>query len=294
MKIFITTFVIAVSGAISLSAQDMPFVFDEKKINVGSMYVYEYSRNNIENFVLSQKYYLYFKTRNIYEIIQINIKEDQKAIPFIFEIKKMNWNLMMIEESERITLRSDNELQIGYSKKSTIKFDPIKGITQYTYLRKTKNGFEEEKEIYKPCDLPTYYYQNDDLLSLCLALRFYPFEKEKITVNHKFVGHCTKVDIMYLGNEEIEVPYGKKLCHKYELVPQMNFLLKIFYSPEKVYIWLASDDVTQYLVRYKNNNAQSTFTSSLEYRLAEVKKMSLEEWEKFKEEHGVNVKNEKK
>jgi hypothetical protein len=66
--------------------------------------------------------------------------------------------------------------------------------------------------------------------------------------------------------------------------------MKLFHSPKKAFIWLTSEDDYRYMVKYRNNNERSSFTQSMEYRLAERKKMTPEEWEQFKEKNGAKVK----
>lgn len=131
--------------------------------------------------------------------------------------------------------------------------------------------------------LPTYFYRITDLLELWFVLRFYPIDKKEITVNHNADGYNSELVVKYMGKEEVEVPYGKIKCNKFELTPNVNLFIKLFTKPKNAYIWLTSEDDTRYMVKYRNENNKNTFTRSMEYRLAEVKKMSIEEWEEFKQ-----------
>jgi len=232
----------------------------------------------------------YLKTLNDIETLTIPIKGTKATY---FEKFKINWNYMMFEKMERLSLKSEDELQEikgAHTLKATINIDFSKRIKRRNVKNIEKGEIEEWDDIYGFESIPTYFYQETNLLPLWFALRFYPLEKEKVTVNHHVGRFNTDFDVKYVGKEEIEVPYGKVLCHKFDLVPQMSFVMKAIFQPEKAWIWLTSEDETRYMVKYRNNNVRSTFTRTMEYRLAEINKMTPEEWEEFKERCGAEVK----
>jgi hypothetical protein len=148
-----------------------------------------------------------------------------------------------------------------------------------------KEGFYEDAESWRIEKVPTYFYGIDDLASLWFVLRFYPFDRDRVTVYHQGSGNYTvPFDIVYRGLEEVDVPYGRVLCHKFELVPRLSWILRLIFKPRSAYIWLTSEDESMYMVRYRNDNRRSKFAPfGIEYRLVDVKEMAIEEWEKFKQ-----------
>ena len=288
MKKLIILIVTSLITATGLFAQKIPFEkFDKSKIDVGTLYVYEYS-SNAEGFNPTSKQYLYIKSLTDINIIWIPFKSKKATSS---EKYKMNWNYMMFEMSEYISLRNKKDIALGSTYKVVEKIDFKKKIQKYHGFNLTENGFDEKNFVWEFENFPTYFYYQTDLLPLWFTLRFYPFDQEKITVNHNREGYDTELEIKYEGKEKVDVPYGKVLCYKFELIPKLSFFMKIFHSPKKAWIWLSAESNYRYMVKYRNNNERSTFTQSMEYRLAERKKMTLEEWEQFKEKHGAKDTN---
>lgn len=274
---YLSVTLILVNG---LLAQKLPFKnFDNNKIDVGSLYVYDYSKNEKE-FKLSAKKYLYIKTLNDIEVMNVSI-EDISELPDIFKYT-INWNYMMLEKEEYEYAGNKNDIPIGYVGKINIKVNYQTKTFESKTFGKGKNGLTENNSTEEFESIPTYFYQATDFMPLWFALRFYPMEKEKITVNSLTGSNNVEIEIKYEGKEEVKVPFGNVLCNKFELVPQLGFFKKLFYNPKEAYIWLTSEDMTSYMVKYRNNNKQYNVVPSMEYRLSEREKMSPEEWESLK------------
>jgi len=283
MKRLIIICIFVLVAEISLSAQDIPFVFDKNRIDVGTLYVYNYSVNR-ENFKPGVKRYFYINKIDDIESLCITIKD---KITVFMEQYKINWDYMMLKKCTILSLKDEDKLRIGETLRSSIDIDFSKKIMMMNFTSRGKNGFKDFNRVLKFKSIPTYFYNLTDLMPLWFALRFYPLDKKEILVNHNGHGHNTKYKIKYIGKEEVDVPYGKVLCNKFEFDPQMSFAMKAMFKPKKAWIWLTSEDSCKYMVKYRNNNVRSTFTRNMEYRLSEIKKMSPEEWEKFKEKCGV-------
>jgi len=287
MKKLFILIVIALTTTV-LFAQKTPFEkFNKSRIDVGTLYVYEYSRNK-EDFEPSRKKYIYIKTLNDVEIMSFPIKD---TISTYIEKYKMNWDYMMFERNEWQRLGNKNKMKNNTTLKSKTSVNFAKKKITGNFINKVKDGFKRRSFASRFESIPTYFYKITGLIPLWFALRFYPLEKEKITVNSLTNNYNVDFDIKYEGKEEVEVPYGKVLSYKFELVPKLSFFMKIFSSPKKAWIWLSAENNYRYMVKYRNNNERNTFTQSLEYRLVERKKMTPEEWEKFKEKHGVRDTN---
>ena len=284
-----------------LFAQETPFVsnsnfqfekFDKSRIDVGTLYIYEYS-NNEKNFEPSSMEYFYIKTLSNVENIGVDIgvdKEDTLNLLETFFKYKLNWDYMMLEQQEYISLKNENDIPIGYAFKIKRSIDfKRKTFDDSTYGRE-KNGFQHFHKIWKFESIPTYFYRYTYLVPLWFALRFYPLNKKMITVNSMTGNYNIKFEIKYEGKEKVKVPFGKVLSYKFELIPKLSFFMKIFSSPKKAFIWLSAENNYRYMVKYRNNNKVDN-NPSIEYQLVERKKMTPEEWEQFKEKHGAKDTN---
>jgi len=271
-------FLIVFIGAVY--PQTIPFnKFDSTKIDVGTMYIYEYSRNK-ENFEPTSEIYIYIKTLNDIEVL---VKRNKNTTISYIRKYMINWNYMMLSKSEWQFLGDRQSMPSNTTYSSTTIIDFEKKRVIYKGINKIEDGFKNTNNISEFESIPTYFYRKTDLLPLWFSLRFYPLGKKDISVNHNAHGYDTDFSIKYIGKEKVETTFGKVLCHKFELFPQMSFFMKLFYSPEKAWIWLSAEDNYRYMVKYRNNNERSTFTQNMEYRLAERKQLTLEEWESFKE-----------
>ncbi len=266
---------------------DFPFEkFDKNRIDVGTLYVYEYSRNS-ENFEPSNKVYYYLKTLNEIECFWISLNKKKSTHYNRFE---MNWDKMMLESSTYMTFKDKNDLVSGESLKNNININYSKKILQINLTNRVEEGFKEYNYNWEFNSIPTYFYTITSLTPLWFTLRFYPIRKENITVNSNANDHNIEFKIKYEGKEKVKVPFGEVLCYKFEIVPQLSFFMKLFHSPKKAFIWLTSEDDHRNMVKYRNNNEKNSFEQSMEYRLAERKKMTPEEWEQFKVKNGAKVK----
>lgn len=263
----------------TIFAQDMPFVFDKNKIDIGTMYIYEYSTNN-EGFEPNYKAYLYIKTLTDIELIWVAITSTKATT---LEKYTINWNYMMLERMEYLSLKDKDKIVVNETFKGITVVDYSKEIMRSNWTDRREDGFKDINLIYKFSRIPTYFYRLTDLLELWFVLRFFPDNKKEISVNHNTEGYNTDLIIKYMGKEEVNVPYGKVLCNKFELLPKVNLFMRILTKPKNAYIWLASEDDTRYMVKYRNDNLRSTFIRSMEYRLAEVNKITQQEWENIKE-----------
>ena len=283
MKKLIILIVVTLFTTSGLFAQKTPFEkFDKNRIDVGTLYVYEYSDNE-KGFEPSTKEYLYIKTLNDIETMDIDT-EDTLELPDIVNYT-LNWNYMMLEKIHFKTLKNKKNLKNGYSFESTQSIDFLKKIFKDDTYGKEKNELQHFHNIFKLESIPTYFYGYTDLMPLWFALRFYPLNKKMITVNSNTRGYNTKFEIKYEGKEKVKVPFGKILSYKFELVPKLSFLMKLFHSPKKAFIWLSAKSNYRYMVKYKNDNAQDSETPLIEYRLIKREKMTSEEWEQFKKKH---------
>ena len=265
-----------------LCAQQIPFEpFNKNRIDVGTLYVYEYSKNK-EDFEPGSKGYLYIKTLSDIEIEWVPVGDSLST--YIVKYK-LNWDYMMLERTEFRSLKDKNHFPLYATLEGSDSIDFEKKTTTYKGIYKVKNGFKEKNSIHKIKSVPTYFYRLTDLTPLWFALRFYPLNKDKIIVNHYTNGYNTDLVIKYEGRESVDVPFGNVTCHKFELIPKLSFLMRLLHKSKKMFIWLTSEDSSRYMVKYKNDNEQSSLTQSIEYRLAERRKMTPVEWEKFKEQH---------
>lgn len=281
-KLLVITFVISV---VSMSyAQSIPFEkFDRDRIDVGTLYTYYYSRNG-EGSAPDSRRYIYVKKPNDFEMFIIPLGD---TVGTWLEEMSINWNYMTLDKRSWKNLENKDSLGIGASLEGDETVDFGDKTLHGVNTQKFKDGFKKIYFAYKFESIPSYFYSSTDLLPLCFALRFYPLNKEAIDVNNVTNGYNTKFEIKYEGKERVNVPFGNVLCYKFELVPQLSFFMRLFHSPKKAFIWLTAEDNSMYLVKYLNDNEQNTFVRSLEYRLVKRTKMSIREWEAFKEKHGV-------
>ncbi len=290
MKNLILTGMLVLGITVSLFAQEIPFVFDKNRIDVGTVYGYELSANKEEsNFEPTDKEYFYLKTLNEIEVLWIPI-DSTKATDW--ERYKMNWKYMMFENRESLSLENENELRKiegVYDLKATINIDFSRRTISRHYKQLKKGKIVEWGDMHRFKSIPTYFYRTTELVPLWFVLRFYPLGKKEVSVNQYMGGLNSKLDIKYLGKEKVEVPFGKILCYKFELVPKMSFAMKMIFKPKKAWIWLTSEDERRYMVKYRNNNWRATFYPNMEYRLFDIKKMTSEEWGEFKQ-LGLKVK----
>ena len=287
MKKIIILIIIALSITSVLFAQKTPFEkFNKNKIDIGTMYVYEYSTDE-KGFEPSYKAFFYVKTLNEIEVIWTSVNEDTLENSEKF---KMNWDYMMFENFNWYWYSQIFTKILEYSKYS-IDFTKKTIKAKEKLQAKNNSGFKMRNLIWKFKSIPTYFYIHTDLQPLWFALRFYPFNRKMIIVNSVTNGYNIKLEIKYEGKEKVKVPFGKVLCYKFELIPKLSFLMKLFHSPKKAFIWLTSEDTSRYMVKYKNNNVQNSETPLLEYRLMKREKMTSKEWEQFKEKHGAKDTN---
>lgn len=139
MKKLIYLSTIALGLVNSLFAQDMPFVFDKNKIDVGTMYFYEYSRNT-EVFEPVSKIYLYVKTLDEIEVVTVSLKTMK---PSLLQKYKLNWNYMMLERMEFLSLKDKDKLVVNETFKSVMEVDYSKKIIKLNGTNKQEDGFKE-------------------------------------------------------------------------------------------------------------------------------------------------------
>ncbi len=190
---------------------------------------------------------------------------------------------MMLESSKFKNFRDEQDIPKGGTIKSSQNVD----FSTMTIYNRSLNKGEIFNRVYKFNKVPTYFYLLDELIPLWFALRFYPFDREEVVVNHNAKGYDMPLEIRYMGKERVRVGDKDVLCHKFRLRFKVGLLLSLIQKPKDAYIWLTAEDETRYMVRYINDNRQSSFFQSMEYRLVEVRRMSLEEWERFKVKIGI-------
>jgi hypothetical protein len=222
MKKLIILIVVTLFTTSGLFAQKTPFEkFDKNRIDIGTMYVYEYSTNE-KGFKPSDKAFFYVKTLNEIEVIWTSVNEDTLEYSEKF---KMNWDYMMFENFNWYWRLQIPTKALGYEKYS-IDFTKkiIRDKDKEKSQAKNSSGFKMRNLIWKFKSIPTYFYIHTDLQPLWFALRFYPFNKKMIIVNSVTNGYNIKLEIKYEGKEKVKVPFGKVLCYKFELIPKLSFL----------------------------------------------------------------------
>ncbi|MGD9899862.1 MAG: DUF3108 domain-containing protein [Calditrichaceae bacterium] len=290
MKRLIVMCIIVLCSVSEIFSQTIPFEkFDKDRVDMGSLYVYDYSKDK-EDFKLSAKKYLYIKTLGDIEVMSVSL-EDTLELPDIYKYK-MNWYYMMLEKEDYEYTGDINDIKIGYLGARHLSIDYQNKILKSKTIGRTKKGLSDFNSTKKFESVPTYFYQYTDLMPLWFALRFYPFEKEKITVNSLNGSYNVDFDIKYEGKEEVDGPDAKVLCYKFNVLPQVSFFMKLIRSPKDIYIWLTSEDDSRYMVKYINKNEQYSVIPSMEYRLTQRKKITHDEWEELKEKHiSLRLKN---
>ena len=284
MQKFIMIFFEVIVFQSLILCQEVPYKkFDSRRIDVGTLYVYEYSRNS-KDFLPVDKRYIYIKSLNDIESLIVPIKDSTNT--WLDNIS-MNWNYMMLAKRIWRNLENKNTMGIGSSLEGYENIDFANKTLNGVNTQKLKDGFKKIYFTNRFESIPTYFYSSTSLMDLWFALRFYPINKNMITVNNVSNDYNTSFEIKYEGQDKVNVPYGNVTCYKFELVPQLSFFMRLLHSPKKAFIWLSSEGNSRYMVKYINNNEQNTFIRSMEYRLLKKEKMSPSEWEKFKAEHGV-------
>jgi len=255
-------------------SQETPFVFNKDKIDTGNLYTYEIS--DTKRFKPIEKVYIYIKGTNDIEQMYVSLRK--KSSPYLNRLT-MNWKYMMFSKLEGKYTGSKEDLSIKGIFKMVSKVDFSKMIMYNNFTRRTDTGLKEDYNTTRIKKIPTYFYGMTDLIPLCLTLRFYPFPKKKIRVNIIKGFFDMDTDIKYLGKEKVEVPYGEVLTYKFGLAAKGLMAAML---AKKAWIWLSAESKYMYMVKYRNDNRRTTFSSMVEYRLAERKKISLKEWEELK------------
>lgn len=255
---------------VSFAGQDI-FNFDLDKIDEGNLYVYQMSANP-EQFELRERYYYYLKsvTENYLDV------ECIRATRGVYNTYKLNWDYMMLEEHTWEIL-DQADLTDGDTKSMENHTDFINQVVESEFTNKEEEGFKTYYFVTNYELTPTFEYSSMHL-DFWTAMRFYPYNESKITVGMIEGEEYLETDVIYQGEEVVEVPFGSVKAHKFELRGR-GLLARLF--GKRAWLWLTAEDERNYMVKYRNENQRGNLPI-VEMRLEKIEKRSLDEWEEFK------------
>lgn len=269
---FLGLILILLTISVSITAQQTPFEYDSDKIEAGTMYVYQFSTNP-DKFKAKQTKKVYFKNSNKKYLEIESLRSKNKDSEYAdYTTYKLNWNYMMLE-SFSYQFLGPQEISFGHSWKLTAKTDFQEQKLQLTDVKLTKEGKEVKKHTYKFDHYPTFFYLTLHV-DAWTAMRFYPFPKKTPKLWNYNGNKLNEVKVKYHGKETVEVTAGEILAHKFEFSSK-GILAWLF--GKKAWLWLSAQDERNYMVKYVNNNDRGG-KPKIEFQLAEVKKVSEEEW----------------
>lgn len=272
-----------------LGGNDLGLNFDNHKIILNKVYIYERSRDAEKYSPRNHLWYYYI----ISPLLVENIIVPNNNRPAWIEKYTFNWNYFMLQSSKYSNLSypdtHSNKVCDQCMIKSEWEINFSRNSLSYSSTNKIDNEIKEYFYKYRLKRYPTYFYGLSSGFDLWYSLKFYPLEKNKIVIYENFNGRNIEVSVKYLGTENVIVPYGNILCHKFKVEPNSLFY-RLF--AKDVFVWLTAEDSSMYMVKYENNNARDTFHPRIEYRLLDIKTFTNQEWEKFKNSF-INRNNKK-
>ncbi|NLZ44106.1 MAG: DUF3108 domain-containing protein [Clostridia bacterium] len=252
-----------------------PFVFDPAKMDPGNVYLYHLS-GNPEEFELRSLVYYYYKAFSgpYLDIEEASVRINQEKSEYRCTYR-INLDRMMLERSTFQYLPDKNSLSPNMTYQGETTVDFAKKRMKFDYLNRTEKGFQRYYKTVEYKITPTFSYSFEHVDGWTV-MRFYPYPEKRIQVGEINSSlFYVDADVEYLGQETVEVPYGKVDCHKFEITGR-GLLARLY--GKKAWIWMSAEDERNYMVKYRNDNPRSTFLPVVEMRLADIKKMTPEEW----------------
>lgn len=254
---------------------ETPFVFDPEKLDTGNVYLYHLSGNPKE-FELDRLVYYYYKAFSGHHLdieeamVRLNQEKSEYRCTY-----RINLDRMMLERSTFQYLPDKNSLSPNMTYQGETTVDFAKKRMKFDYLNRTEKGFQRYYKTVEYKIIPTFSYTTYHVDGWTV-MRFYPYPEKRIRVGEINSSlFYVDADVEYLGREAVEVPYGKIGCHKFEITGR-GMLARLY--GKKAWIWMSAEDERNYMVKYRNDNVRSTFLPVVEMRLADIKKMTPEEW----------------
>lgn len=280
--LLIFVLILSISALTGL-AQETPFNYDPAKIKPGTMYYYKlYSSSEADQQAKKQFYYIRSSGQKSSTIEVLNLEFYEQGVAPYLNTYKMSWDKMMLESATWQYIGDKNDLPVGHILHGEMEFNFGENRATWHSKKLAKEGINHRSASTK-FKVPTYFYFSNHLDGWT-AMRFYPYPKNKIEIQASTGFHLNRVEVKYKGEERIKVPAGEIRCHKF-LMRAKGILARLF--GKKAWMWMSAEDKRSYMVRYKNKNGRGHL-SMVDLRLAKVKKISIEEWEKKVERWGVD------
>lgn len=261
----------------SNSAVGNKFIQNNKKIDIGSLYIYEntdYKGNN--------PYYEYLYISDLDEIEYVRDLYNID-IGLLHYKSFINWDYFMISREEFTNILVPSVKKHYKSGVTTKRFNK-KGF-DYRLINIEKGKEKTEEGFYAINKLSEFPYLNSGNCTpdIGLFFRFYNPDSSNNTIS--IVDVWQKAYVYEVIQEKDEVVEGT-LCIKYRLKPTGAFA-KIL--DKDGYVWLAKNDPRNYVVKFKLNLRISFEQVNEMVTLKEIKSLSRTEWEDFIE----SIKKEK-
>ena len=265
-------------GVTANTPPENPFVFAPAKLDIGNVYLYHLSGNPKE-FELDRLVYYYYKALSgpCLDIEEAMVRLNQEKSEYR-NTYRINLDQMMLERSIFQYLLDKNSLSPNMTYQGETTVDFTKKRMKFDYLNRTEKRFQRYYKTVKYKIIPTFSYSTYHVDGWTV-MRFYPYPEKRIRVGEINSSlFYVDADVEYLGRETVEVPYGKIDCHKFEITGR-GLLARLY--GKKAWIWMSAEDDRNYMVKYRNDNPRSTFLPVVEMRLADIKKMTPEEWKEL-------------
>lgn len=256
-------------------AAETPFNYDPDKIEPGTMYCYKlYTSSDATQPARKLFYYIRSSGRKSSTIEVLNLEfYDQGAAPYL-NTYRMNWDKMMLESATWQYIGKRKNLPRGDVLHMETEVNFARGRADWNSKSIAKDGFDR-KSVSTKFQIPTFFYFSNHVDGWT-AMRFYPYQKEKIEVGVSNSFHTKDVRISYRGKETITVPEGEIRCHKFEIKGK-GMLAWLF--GKKAWLWMSAEDNKGYMVRYKNKNEWGHM-AMMDLRLTSVEHVTPADWKR--------------
>ena len=281
---------IGLFGSIPIAFAENRFIYDDRKVDVGYLYSYDYSENQNKFIPEFRKYYWYVVSSTTIEALSVIGKSNNSIIDInknqgMVGIDKfvMDWNNMVFVEREFTNYTGagftwDARFS-GAKSLSTVRDFSLMTERDDNYLIQAGKPETFLKPVHlvatvkiDPLAFPEYsgYSFNPEL---GFALRFLDSTKSTAIYITRD-GYSVKVDVVPQGFETIEYKSQNYHCRKFDMVPS-GIIGHLF--GKRSYIWCELDSGYNYVVRMRDEN-----NPFRQYQLAERRPMSGIEWDNFK------------
>lgn len=264
-KIF---FILLLSGSLYAADVRSCFVFDEKKLDFGTMYKYRCSDYDGNELAYE---YVYLKDNE-----NIIFLRDRYSLGdgLWIQSDKINSKYFMYEATDFKTLASSES---EYLSKLTMKTDLKKRNTDATIVE-VKNGKEsvskQNWEIEDDVKYP-FFKAGNNISELNIYLRFLNINEKKLEIGIQDVwGNVANYTVDYDGEELI----NGDICSRYKLKRDGAFSK---FLDKTGYIWFRKNDPNQVMVKYMLNQRIGHSLKNEMAVLEDVKTLTEEEWNKF-------------